>query len=142
MFDGACGFCTWCIRFARQCDVERRFTFAPYQVLSDDDFDGLRLNPARCAGEVQLVDAHGTVYGGADAINTFVSLLPGPQLASILIVPLFQHVALLIERRIYRCVATRRQFISHLLNTGRFALPNLDRARIRLSTERHVRLTV
>jgi len=120
IFDGACGFCTWTVQFARRIDRKGTYSFVPYQHFSLDDLKRRGTSPAQCAKAVHVIDDNARVYRGAFAINRFLWSFGGWRLLVAALYLVFP--SLLLEMLGYALVARNRVLISVLLRTKQYAV--------------------
>lgn len=101
LFDGACGFCTWCV-LAEQRYVRSGVEFVPYQRA---DLAALGVSAAQAAESVQFV-AGGRVLAGARAVAAVLrnGRSPWPVIGELLDAPAVRPLA----ERGYRFVARHR----------------------------------
>lgn len=101
VFDGACGFCTWCVHAAQRY-VGSDVSYVPYQRA---DLPSLGITEAQAADSVQFI-APGYVRSGARAVAAILSMghEPWPLVAGILDAPTLRPFA----ERGYRFVARHR----------------------------------
>ncbi len=100
LFDGACGFCTWCV-LAEQRYVRSGVEFVPYQRA---DLAGLGVSAAQAAESVQFV-AGGRVLTGARAVAAVLRTVAAvPVIGELLDAPAVRPLA----ERGYRFVARHR----------------------------------
>lgn len=110
IYDGDCGFCDASVRLAARYNRDVTLTFLPFQSLTPDRLAGLGIDPAECAGAVQLVTTGGTVLAGAFAINHLLRQRP----SGALLVRLIEILPplLWLEQAGYRLVARNRARLS------------------------------
>jgi predicted DCC family thiol-disulfide oxidoreductase YuxK len=101
LFDGACGFCTWCV-LAEKRYVRSGLAFIPYQRA---DLATLGVSAAQAAESVQFV-VDGRVLAGARAVAAVLrnGRLPWPVIGGLLDAPAVRPLA----ERGYRFVARHR----------------------------------
>ena len=101
IFDGECGFCTWCVEFARR-RVHAPVDYCPYQVA---DFASLAATRDQAREAVLFVHGH-TVSSGASAVAAILRAgrRPWPMFGAALDSTLVRPVA----ARAYRFVARHR----------------------------------
>jgi len=76
LFDGDCGFCTWCVSVAER--ITRGCSFVPFQEFSDTELVIFGTSRAECLIAVQLVERVGDTLNmrkksGAEAIGVLLS---------------------------------------------------------------------
>lgn len=122
IYDGDCGFCDASVRLAARYNRDVALTFLPFQSLTPDRLAELGVNPAECAGAVQLVTASGAVLAGAFAINHLLCQRP----SGAILVRLLERLPplLRIEQAIYRLVARNRARLSAWLGLHSCTLPD------------------
>ena len=120
IFDGACGLCTWTVRLAGRWDTARRWSFVPFQRLTDAEFRALGVSRAACAKVVHAIDVHGHVTRGAFAVNAVLATLPATRPFVAIVRLLFP--LLLLEIAGYAFVAHNRALLSRMLGTTECAL--------------------
>ncbi len=74
LYDGECGFCTSCVRFARR-RVRPDATFAPWQ---GHDIASVGLTPEQCSTALQFVSTSGEVSSGSRAVTAMLRTAPAP----------------------------------------------------------------
>lgn len=101
LFDGACGFCTWCV-LAEQRYVRSGLVFIPYQRA---DLAGLGVTAGQAAESVQFLES-GRVLTGARAVAAVLlnGRPPWPVIGGLLDAPAVRPLA----ERGYRFVARHR----------------------------------
>ncbi len=118
IFDGSCGFCTWSVATALR--LRSDVTATPYQWLDDAELGRVGITRERTQREVHFVDAAGTVYRGADAVNALLASVP--RLGLIVRFVRSRPALVRIEQRAYEWIAANRIAISRVLGTQRCAL--------------------
>ena len=101
VFDGACGFCTWCVHAAQRY-VGSDVSYVPYQRA---DLPSLGITEAQAADAVQFITP-GYVRSGARAVAAILSMghEPWPMVAGILDARALRPLA----ERGYRFIARHR----------------------------------
>ncbi|MFJ5674002.1 thiol-disulfide oxidoreductase DCC family protein [Streptomyces sp. NPDC093097] len=74
VYDGDCGFCTTCVRYAER-HLRPRCTITAWQ---DADLDALGVTEQRALHEVLWITPSGVVHGGAQAVAKLLLNAGGP----------------------------------------------------------------
>jgi len=113
VFDGTCGFCTWCARWLRRRAPAGRVLVVAAQ--APGVRERYQLSQLDTDGAAWAIDADGRKHRGAAAINRALAELPGgwPRLAGAYRVPPLR----LIEDAVYAVVARARPQLSYLTRT-------------------------
>ncbi len=120
LFDGACGFCAWSVATLDRCVGTHGFTFVPYQLVPGRMLAAIGVTRRECASAVHVWDGEtNRLYRGADAINYVVGRTRVGRNA-VAILERFGPIVML-ERKIYALVASRRSAISRVLGTAKYA---------------------
>ncbi|OKI03479.1 thiol-disulfide oxidoreductase [Streptomyces sp. CB02923] len=102
VYDGDCGFCTTCVRFAER-RIRPRCTITAWQFA---DLAALGVTEERAGHEVLWITPAGTVYGGAQAVAKLLMSARGGWAVpgALLTLPLVRQAA----RAVYRLIADNR----------------------------------
>ena len=104
IFDGACGFCTRCMRLVQALDRYQRVTAVPFQQRGVPEAAGLTV--AACAHSAWAITASGKRFAGAAAVNVALAVALGTPIPLVVYrLPLLQQV----QDRLYAWVAAHRQ---------------------------------
>jgi len=114
IFDGACGFCTYCVSEAKKLDRRGRFVYVPLQSCTGADFERFGTTEEACRRAVHVIDGR-VRRRGAFAVNRFFwSIGVGRPV----IVALWCIWPLLVTEVIaYAFIAKNRVWISRLFRT-------------------------
>ena len=108
IWDGTCGFCCWCVEWARRRGADARFRIAAYQDMPSPPMtDALREASAR---SVQVLYPDGRRIETARAVLAVLRATGFAGLAAVLRVPPF----LWLTELGYRIVASNRPFFSRI----------------------------
>ncbi|WP_030021913.1 thiol-disulfide oxidoreductase DCC family protein [Streptomyces monomycini] len=102
VYDGDCGFCTTCVRFAER-RIRPRCTVSAWQFT---DLEALGVTQERAEHEVLWITPAGSVYGGAQAVAKLLMSARGRWSVpgALLTLPPFRQAA----HTVYRLVADHR----------------------------------
>jgi predicted DCC family thiol-disulfide oxidoreductase YuxK len=120
LFDGRCGFCTWCVGQAKRLDAQAAYAFLPYQCISDRTLAAFGISRRQCDRSIQALTASGRVYSAAHAVNAFLFASSATRALVVLLYVLWP--LLLAEIGLYRLIANQRVRISAFLRTQECAL--------------------
>ena len=106
VYDGACGFCSTTARRLKRLDREGRLRFCRLQ--DPDVYTRFpQLDPGATAEALHVVDEHGRVHVGGDALREAFARVGAPSIVAVLGLPVARHVTELA----YRLVAANRSRI-------------------------------
>ncbi|HEX6488180.1 MAG TPA: DUF393 domain-containing protein [Candidatus Dormibacteraeota bacterium] len=114
IFDGTCGFCTWCVRWLRRRDHAGRVLALPSQAPGLAERQGL--TQADVDHAAWAIEPGGRRFRGAAAVNRALAELPGPwkRLAGLYRLPPVRWA----EDAAYIAVARSRPWLSSLTRTA------------------------
>lgn len=121
LFDADCGICNTSADLVRRLDRRGQVRVKAFQEYSDAELAQMGLTPEQCTELLQVVDASGRVFSGANAVNV-VGIQLYPWSMAVAAIQLFPPV-LWLEHLVYGAVAKNRTVISQKLGLTACKIP-------------------